>query len=208
MTKHIWAYVSVCLCVCHQCTYGLHVWYIIMRWTGIAALVYEMEIGIEKTGYNHRIIMLQEILNGTRTLTYYQGVDCIDWWFAHNYDMMTSWNGNVFSVTGLLCGEFAGHWWIPLTKASDAELWSFLWSTLWINGSVNNRESGDLRRLRAHYDVIVMSCQLPFNFRNDITKQRTQNHKQFPPLAYVNPITTILPTYLTHYKLNNGAQKH
>ena len=24
--------------------------------------------------------------------------------------------------------EFAGHWWIPLTKASDAELWSFLWS--------------------------------------------------------------------------------
>ena len=27
----------------------------------------------------------------------------------------------------------------------------------WINGSVNNREAGDLRRHRAHYDVIVMS---------------------------------------------------
>ena len=27
-----------------------------------------------------------------------------------------------------LCGEFIGHWWIPLTKASDAELWCFLWS--------------------------------------------------------------------------------
>ena len=26
----------------------------------------------------------------------------------------------------------------------------------WINGSVNNREAGDLRRHRAHYDVIVM----------------------------------------------------
>ena len=25
-----------------------------------------------------------------------------------------------------------------------------------INGSVNNREAGDLRRYRAHYDVIVM----------------------------------------------------
>ena len=26
----------------------------------------------------------------------------------------------------------------------------------WINGSVNNGEAGDLRRYRAHYDVIVM----------------------------------------------------
>ena len=33
-----------------------------------------------------------------------------------------------FRVTGPLCGEFTGHWWIPLTKASDAELWCFLWS--------------------------------------------------------------------------------
>ena len=28
----------------------------------------------------------------------------------------------------------------------------------WINGSVNNREAGDLRRNRAHYDAIVMEC--------------------------------------------------
>ena len=27
---------------------------------------------------------------------------------------------------------------------------------VWINGSVNNREAGDLRRHRAHYDVIIM----------------------------------------------------
>ena len=33
-----------------------------------------------------------------------------------------------FSATGLLCREFTGHRWIPLTKASDAELWCFLWS--------------------------------------------------------------------------------
>ena len=25
-------------------------------------------------------------------------------------------------------GEYTGHWWIPLTKASDMELWCFLWS--------------------------------------------------------------------------------
>ena len=44
----------------------------------------------------------------------------------------------------------------PLTKASDAELWCFLWSAPRINGWVNNREAGDLRRYRAHYDVILM----------------------------------------------------
>ena len=42
--------------------------------------------------------------------------------------MMTSSNGNIFHVTGPLCGEFTGHRRIPLTKASDAELWCFLWS--------------------------------------------------------------------------------
>ena len=39
--------------------------------------------------------------------------------------MITSSNGNIFRVTGHLCGEFTGHRWIPRTKASDAELWFF-----------------------------------------------------------------------------------
>ena len=42
--------------------------------------------------------------------------------------MMTSSNGNIFRVTGHLCGEFTGPRWFPPTKASDAELWCFLWS--------------------------------------------------------------------------------
>ena len=42
-------------------------------------------------------------------------------------------------------------------KASDSELWYFLWSAPWINGWVNNRETGDLRRRHAHYDVIVIN---------------------------------------------------
>ena len=42
--------------------------------------------------------------------------------------MMTSSNGNIFRVTGHLCGEFTGPRWISRTKASDAELWCFLWS--------------------------------------------------------------------------------
>ena len=57
-----------------------------------------------------------------------------------------------FRVTGPLCGEFTGHRRIPLTKASDAELWC----VLWINSWVNDRKVGDLRRHCAHYDAIVM----------------------------------------------------
>ena len=51
---------------------------------------------------------------------------CISFWCL----MMTSWNGNIFRVTGHLYGEFTGPRWIPRTKASDAELWCFLWSVL------------------------------------------------------------------------------
>ena len=47
---------------------------------------------------------------------------------GHRHHMMTSSNGNIFRVTGPLCGEFTGPRRIPLTKASDAELWCFLWS--------------------------------------------------------------------------------
>ena len=42
------------------------------------------------------------------------------------------------------------------TKASDLELRRFLLSAPWINGWIDNREAGDLRRHRTHYDVIVM----------------------------------------------------
>ena len=47
--------------------------------------------------------------------------------FMHEH-MMTSSNGNIFHVTGHLCGEFTGDLRIPHTKASDAELWCLLWS--------------------------------------------------------------------------------
>ena len=42
--------------------------------------------------------------------------------------MMTSSNGNIFRVTGHLCGEFTAHRCIHCTTASDAELWYFRWS--------------------------------------------------------------------------------
>ena len=72
--------------------------------------------------------------------------------------MMASSNGNIFHVTGPLCGKFTGHRLISCTKASDAEFWCFLWSAPWINGWVNNCEAGDLRRHRAHYDATGIQC--------------------------------------------------
>ena len=55
------------------------------------------------------------------------------YWIEHvtirpSYVMITSSNGNIVRVTGPLWGESTGHRWIHLTKASDAELWWFIWS--------------------------------------------------------------------------------
>ena len=66
-------------------------------------------------------------------------------------DIMTSRNGNIFPVTGHLCGEFTGP-----RKGQWRGALMFSLICVWINGSVNNREAGDLRHHRAHYDVIVM----------------------------------------------------
>ena len=64
---------------------------------------------------------------------------------------MTSSNGNIFHVTGHLCGEFTGHRWIPPTKSSDAELWYFIWSAP--EQAIEQVFEQDLRRRRAHNDV-------------------------------------------------------
>ena len=73
--------------------------------------------------------------------------------------MMTSSNGNISRVTGHLCGEFTGQQWIRRTKASDAELWCFLWSVQLSKQFCG--EAGDLRRNRAYYDVTVMLKLFP-----------------------------------------------
>ena len=42
---------------------------------------------------------------------------------------------------------------------------------VWINDWVNNREAGDLRRYRAHYDVIVMYCVKMTPHHNWVTQR-------------------------------------
>ena len=93
--------------------------------------------------------------------------------------MMTSPNENIFRVTCPLCGEFTGHWWIPRTKAIDAELLMLSLICARTNGWLYNGDSGDLRRHRAHYDVTVMIQHLfcwetvciNFTFRSQVTSQ-------------------------------------
>ena len=56
---------------------------------------------------------------------------------------MTSWDGNIIRVTGPLCGEFTG-------------LFCFFFVCALANGWANIRDAGDLRRHRAHSNVIEM----------------------------------------------------
>ena len=65
---------------------------------------------------------------------------------------MKSANGNIFRVTGPLRGESTGHWWIPPTKASDAELWAAPGQT--IEQTIETPVIWDPHL--AHYDVTVM----------------------------------------------------
>ena len=85
------------------------------------------------------------------------------WLLPHWQSMMTSSNGNIFCVTGPLWGEFTGDRWIPLTKASDAEL-------SLICARINSKQSWGwlLRRHRAHYDVMVMRWTI-FKLTREIT---------------------------------------
>ena len=69
-------------------------------------------------------------------------------------NMMTSSNENIFRVTGHLCGNSPVTGEFPTQRPVTRLVFSLI--CVWINGWVSNREAGDLRRYRAHYDVTVM----------------------------------------------------
>ena len=85
---------------------------------------------------------------------------------------MTSSNGNIFRVTGHLCGEFTGPRWIPHTQRPVARSFDVFFDLRLNNDWVNNREAGELRRYRTHYDVIVMPVKIigaPRNIQSNLT---------------------------------------
>ena len=69
--------------------------------------------------------------------------------------MMTSSNGNIFRVTGHLCRIYRSTVNSP-HKGQWCGSLIFSLKYAWIDGWVNSREAGDLRRHHAHYDVTVM----------------------------------------------------
>ena len=111
-----------CLCPIHwrqvlsrewRCNWSMHIWVIskFIVYKGAAYIrgwwnIY-MDIKSHSVGVSEATELLRQLWNMV---------------------MMTSSNGNIFRVTGLLCGEFTGPRWIPRTKASDAEIWCYLWS--------------------------------------------------------------------------------
>ena len=81
------------------------------------------------------------------------------------YFMITSSNGNIFRVTGPLCGEFTGR--SPVNSPHKSQWRGALMFSLicaWTNDRVNNRDAGNLRRHRPHYDVIVILCDMLASF--------------------------------------------
>ena len=77
--------------------------------------------------------------------------------------IMTSSNGNIFRVTGRLCGEFTVHR-SPVNSPHNGQWRGALVFSLicaWTDGWANNRDACDLRRHRAHYDVTVTYLWFP-----------------------------------------------
>ena len=70
------------------------------------------------------------------------------WWW-------TSSNGNIFRVTGPWWRESTSDRWIPLTRASDAELWCALWSAHEQTVKQPTEPQVILGRHHPHYDVTV-----------------------------------------------------
>ena len=107
--------------------------------------------------------------------------------------MMTSSNGNVCSVTGHLCGNSpAPH------KGQWRGVLMFSLICTWITDWVNNRDAGDLRRHRAHHDVIVMSdpCEFPCVSRY-MAKSWRYSHRKLRIVRF------LFVTWRNHY-----APKH
>ena len=69
-------------------------------------------------------------------------LQCYAWW-RHQMKTFFAVNGNIFT------GKFPSH-----SQWRGTLMFSLICA--WTNGWVNNRDTGDLRRHRAHYDVTVM----------------------------------------------------
>ena len=105
-----------------------------------------------------------------------------------------------------LCGEFTGHRWIPRTKGQWRGALMFSVICIWINGWINNREAGDLRRHRDYYDVIVMDkVDFSHNFFRHIfvlwhsTPLSRDKMFCYCRVTHLNPLARV---YSSRYKIS------
>ena len=111
---------------------------------------------------NSNVVWIPGIVKNTTQLS------TLVWWH------LFPWISWIFCVTGSLYGIS------PVTgkfTSQSTVVQSFLWSAPWINGWVNNREAGDLRRHCAHYDITVMFKGTTFcavSRQNGIIQTQTQ----------------------------------
>ena len=97
------------------------------------------------------------------------------------WHMMTSSNGNIFRVTGPLCGEFPGHRGFPPRKGQCRGTLIFSLICAWTKARAKNRNpeswnADDLRRHHAHYEVTVMCKAFTCSVSEDKNIERHTAH--------------------------------
>ena len=79
------------------------------------------------------------------------------------YEFLVPWWHHQMEIFSALLAICAGNSPVPVNSLHKGQ-WpgALMFSSIctWINGWVNNREAGDLRLYRAHYDVVVMHLGL------------------------------------------------
>ena len=81
------------------------------------------------------------------------------WFFLHLFTNLTAWWRHQMETFSALLALCAGNSPVRVNSPHKGQWRGALMFTLicvWINGCVNNREAGDLRRYCAHYGVTVM----------------------------------------------------
>ena len=93
-----------------------------------------------------------------------------------------------FSALLAIC---AGNSPVPPHKGQWCGALMFSLICVWINGWINNREAGDLRRHRAHYDVIVMANNVRCRCMDAVVRTMEFRHQCYYCLYYHMSIGTI-----------------
>ena len=158
---------SLCKLIWRHWTYKMLVRYILssvwVRLNIFSPLSITQYVGLYVFSLSISVVMIERIYtlsyfhHQIGSMNYYplsrvrpwnNGVRCMS-----SYILMTSSNRNIFRVTGPFCGEFTGEF--PSQRSLTRGLHVSL-IRAWTNSWINNRDAGDLRRHRAHYDVTVM----------------------------------------------------